>query len=226
MLYLIDGYNLMFRVLGAGDVLKEQRERLIHDLKLKIERVAIKTMLVFDSQHRMGEESFTHMPALDILFTAEGQTADDFILDWIQKQKDPAHITVVTSDKRLSSSVRRRGAKTESTEEFMAWLTKRFRNKLRKKAPPPQPKPLIPKKKTLSSQPEECFDYYLEMFEKSYEAPPPKPAHPKLSKRKKKPPKKTESVDDMERWLRVFEKGHQFDKDGFKIDDFIDDHET
>ena len=36
MHYFIDGYNLLFRILRAGDNLQKQREEIIQDLEIKI----------------------------------------------------------------------------------------------------------------------------------------------------------------------------------------------
>jgi len=100
------------------------------------------------------------------LFSGEGETADDLIIKVIKNS--PKQYTVVTCDNKLAWRARRVGAKTESIEVFF----KRFNRKknlktlkqpLEKKAKAP-PKKITKPTKNASVQ--QCFDYYLYLFEK------------------------------------------------------------
>jgi predicted RNA-binding protein with PIN domain len=232
MHYYIDGYNLMFRVLKAGDNLQTQRELIISDLKNKIHFLNIDATLVFDSHSHLNEVMRAHYDRLEIIFTSPGETADEFILKELKENPLPAHHTVVTSDKNLAWLSRRRQAKTETVDEFLRWLNQRYNNKLRRmKAPQPtrrekeqavveklrgkaQVKPKEKPIHTAAKTPDESFDYYLETFEKrlkeqqkEVQALKSKPV--KLKKLKKiKPEQKDEvdeSISDMARWLQIFE---------------------
>lgn len=232
MHYYIDGYNLMFRVLRAGEDLKVQRDRVIDDLNSKIEFLELDATLVFDAHHQPGDVSLSHARYLKIIFTAQGETADEFILHELKSEPDPRQQTVVTSDKKLAWLARRQTARTESIEEFIAWLQKRHKNKLRHKkneqkapakvTPTPMPK-LIPlpekPRKTEARAPQESveasFDYYLNIFnEKSEFAPGQNPTGenaPGSSPKKEKKAKlvrdpEEEELSAEERWLRAFQR--------------------
>lgn len=199
MHYYIDGYNLMFRVLRAGDDLQKQREKIIKDLQAKIQLLALNATLVFDAHYQENEAQRFHIHPLEILFTAKGETADEAILRLLKAAPKPEQCTVVTSDKRLAWAARRRSAKTESVEEFLEWLNKRFHNKLRrlKQAKETSPPPQLKKQKARQEREpgtsvEESFDYYLEIFERELG--------------KQKPIKKDDALSDMARWLKAFEK--------------------
>lgn len=224
--YYIDGYNLLFRLLGTGINLAEERQRLIEVLNQKAEFLDIDITIVFDSQSQESDGSKTHFKNIEILFSAPDQTADDLILDEIKSHKNPRHITVVTSDKKLAWFARRCEAKTEAVEQFYTWLEKRFKNKLRQlkefRALPKRqpvvkkavkPKSLIPEKATPA---ENCSDYYLEAFQKRFdeirkEMPSPEEPKPRKKivkkKKSKKPPKSDQerAISDMDRWESIFE---------------------
>lgn len=226
MHYFIDGYNLLFRVLRAGDNLAEQRRQIIEDLCHKVKILQLDVTLVFDSQYQPGDSERFYYNNLEIQYTSEGETADDFILSALKRSAHPEAQTVVTSDKRLAWRSRRRLAKTEPIEEFIGWLNKRFKNRLRqskieKESPQEKAKETAPKilKRVPTSKAtvEDCFDFYLESFEKEYERDKPKqPAAPLKTKRtpkksrlsKDQSPEESQEkhLSETDRWLSIFSK--------------------
>lgn len=228
MHYYIDGYNLMFRMLYAGDDLQAKREQIIRELSEKVQLLGLDATLVFDSYYQPEESTRGHFQALEVCFTNYGETADEFILQALKVSEYPQQQIVVTSDKKLAMQARRRLAQTLSVEEFMSWLGKRYKNKLNqkkelkaakkaekalspkiapKKAEPPSTLSPLPK-----TSPEECFDFYLTQFEASLKeceahalAPKPKKRTPKIKKKKIPKHEKSDSISDMERWLKIFE---------------------
>lgn len=236
MHYFIDGYNLLFRLLHGGNDLQSQREAIIYDLNQKISLVKIDVSIVFDSAFQIGERTRTHYDQLEILFTAEGETADEYIMDEIKNHTHPQQETVVTSDKKLAWRVRNRSAHTETVEEFTLWLNRAYRNKVRqlKKekhkviAPPPSsrkpaPRSLVPPK----DAPLEAYaDYYTQVFESEWQEillkeEKQKQASAASPSTKKRPPRKPKhrrdpfelpqtpeekAATETERWLKIFEK--------------------
>lgn len=238
MYYYIDGYNMLFRLLHAGDDLRSQRQELIQDLQLKVNLLQLEVTLVFDSHYQPDEGSRSHLGALEIVFTPLGETADEYILQELKELRSPSDYTVVTSDKKLAWLCRRRLAKTESIDDFITWLNKRYKNRLsppkikpapreslavvaRVVPPPPAPKAEEPPKKQASA--EDCFGYYLETFEKQVEEVAEKRVKKvelRSAGRSKKPKPKAIPLDpteaylsDLERWQRAFDKSdHKEDK--------------
>ena len=219
MRYLIDGYNLMFRVLRAGDDLQAQRERIIRDLNAKIQFLDLDATIVFDAHYQIGDSHRTHYRQVEILFTAQGETADEHILSTLKKAKEPSEYTVVTSDKKLAWLSRRKLAKTETVEEFLSLLARRFKNKIRRMKEVKLVEPTKPVKKAVppvapisQKNAEECFDYYLQQFEESFhdlasKAPIKKEEKPRTQpyNRQTRPKKAIQDErSDMERWLQAF----------------------
>lgn len=209
MHYFIDGYNLLFRLSRdfQEDDLQSQRETIIQELSLKITELKMQATLVFDAAYQTGLRSRKNYDSLEILFTEEGETADECILDELKKCRHPKNETVVTSDKKLAWYARRRGAKTQSTEGFLQKLSLKIRKKaiqkklnisVKKAALP------LPAKKTESVE-----DFYLRIFEERLAKEQGLVKESKLGKSKKthaKLEKKAEQLlSDYERWLKAFE---------------------
>ena len=234
MHYFIDGYNLLFRLLHRDENLQSQRSTLVQDLNEKISLLKIDASIVFDGTFQVGESSRSHYHQLEILYTAEGETADDYIMDEIRRHPHPEQETVVTSDKKLAWRVRTRLAHVESVEEFMLRLNRSYKNKLRhlkneKELTPPR-SPLPPPRRSVipnaSTPAEECTDYYSQIFEAEWKKieesekqkkqenhelnrdNKPLPRNPKkrrnLFEPELTPEEKAES--EMERWQKIFER--------------------
>lgn len=234
MHYFIDGYNLLFRLLHDGEDLQSQREAIIHNLNQKISLLKLEVSIVFDAAFQIGERTRSHYDALEILFTAEGETADEYIIDEIKNNPHPQQETVVTSDKKLAWRIRNRSAHTQSVEEFVLWLNRAYKNKIRqlkkgKQKPatpvPPRPPPASRSLTPPKDAPLEAYtEYYSQLFESEWQeilkkeearkqAPPASPQ--KRPPRKPKPrndpfatPQTPEekAATEMERWLKLFEK--------------------
>ncbi len=210
MHYYIDGYNLMFRMGLAGGDFKKDRETIISKIYERIELVELDVTLVFDAQYRFGLGSRTHLHFLEICFTDEGETADDYILNELRSCPTPRNETVITSDNRLAWRARRLHAHTESVEEFYGRLEKRFRKKLKGGAEVPRihiVQPPVPVLGPIDPAPgdtlEESQGFYLLEFEKNLK---------KLMSEEQKMPKfKQLKADERKgetetaRWERLFE---------------------
>lgn len=235
MHYYIDGYNLLFRVLRAGDDLKTQREEILQDLEIKVNLLELDVSIVFDSQYQISESTRSHRHRLEILFTETGQTADEYILQALKESKAPSQHIVVTSDKKLAWLSRRRFAKTESVEEFISWLNKRYKNRLKQNKIKPKQETVTPHAKSptsstfahpqsqqMPSTDEEYLAYYLEIFEqRACEIPliaeskpdisASSPDSPRKKKKKKKDSPQQDFLSDAERWLKAFERNPEED---------------
>jgi predicted RNA-binding protein with PIN domain len=201
MHYYIDGYNLMFRMAQAEDSLQTQRDKIIRSLNSKIQVLGIHAVLVFDSHHVIGEATRCRFKNLEIVFTSEGETADEYILEALRYSGNSTEHIVVTSDKQLARMLRGRLVKTESVEKFCEWLNTRYKNKLRKqKEKKPQPKAIIREKASAppslpnkDTAPEECLNFYLDIFEKNL-----------AESSKIEMPAVAPIPSDKERWLKAF----------------------
>jgi predicted RNA-binding protein with PIN domain len=218
MHYYVDGYNLIFRVLKAKDSLKSKRSTLITDLSNKIDLLKLHTTLVFDSQYQHTEATRHHHKNLEIYYTDEGETADDYIIKCLKANQyaSKRQITVVTSDLHLAWRARRENALTMLIDEYLDWIARRHRNKISEirkelEAPPSPSKIELPKlipepvkKKSedaLDVRPHD-FDYYLEQFGGVVVSEEEERVQPKLNELVE--PKKEKHESDFDRWLREF----------------------
>jgi len=188
MRYYVDGYNLLFHVLSADQKeLHVQRQQIIQELNQKASLLDLDLVVIFDAQYQVGESSRSHYDRLEILFTSQDETADETILEMVRDELSPSTITVVTSDKKLAWFARRCSAKTETVQEFINWLNRRYRNRLKQQKRPPailkvassSPKsecvksisasPSVPKVPTGDATAADCYEYYLKSFETEFE---------------------------------------------------------
>lgn len=203
MHYYIDGYNIIFRVLHAQETLQLQREALIYDLSYKATLFNLNATLVFDSHYQEGERTQSHLDRLEIVYTAQGESADDYIIKAIKHGVNPKQLTVVTSDNRLAWKVRSFGGKTEAAEDFMDRLQRRFKNYLQA---PEQPIEVEPPPSAVSSPSQETVRASLEL--PTLIQPPEKIRKP--SKGKSQIPEKTSMPEEcLNDYQDVFEKEYE-----------------
>jgi uncharacterized protein len=168
MHYYVDGYNLLFRHFLNDSDLKSQREQVIKELNAKIDIVHIDISLVFDASFMPGEGTKAHYKHLEILYTSYGEIADDFIIRKLKTECSlPQQEVVVTSDKRLAWRAKCAGAHVQLIEEFLSWLNKSYKNKLRhRKIEKTDAVAVV----TTHKRPSEgSLEYYLHAFETRYE---------------------------------------------------------
>lgn len=202
MHYLIDGYNLLFRTLRAqgSEDLKYERELLVTKLGNKLKVSGLDAALIFDSYYQIGPRERFFQAGIDVHYTDEKQTADDYILEWLRHAKRPQDHTVVTSDRSLARRAVGSGSRVQTTEAFKAMLERLYAKKLRG---PKLVKPLPNLIKASPTHVESLEERYERIFEeKVQEEPPLKKKEKKLKKTVKK---EQNEEDDFERWLRIFE---------------------
>ncbi len=126
MIYLIDGYNLIFSLVESKGSLQALREKVIRYLQKKFATRKLQGVLVFDGAHQRGEESGLSYPSpLVVAYTPKGQSADEYIVEEIQLGKGKKQITVVTNDRGLKMHAKTAGANVLENGPFIAWLKKK-----------------------------------------------------------------------------------------------------
>ena len=124
--YLIDAYNLLFRLAKSRAALKTQRHEFIERLNEFIASLGLNVTLIFDgadpfSKHHARE----HFDALEIIYTPKGLSADTFILEKLDASRRPENYVVVTNDRDLATSCKVRKAKHLTIEQFISLLQKK-----------------------------------------------------------------------------------------------------
>lgn len=126
---LIDGYNVLR---NWPQFEREWEENWEHARKHLIRMVGNyaaheghRVILVFDGQftkQKRAKRSRQH--GIEIVYTAQGQTADEYITQWVQRRSDDRHVEVITSDRGLARDVMQHGAEVLSTLEFQDTYTR------------------------------------------------------------------------------------------------------
>lgn len=157
MKYFVDGYNLLFKEAWARSCnsLEEARTQLIQELDSLASSLNIDIIVVFDAPFQDDDAKRGHYRSLEIVFTAKGQTADDYLASAVEGLGTQA--VVVTSDRGLKRRIK--GSRVENVHEFIVELRKKSRNrafKTKKVQPPTKPaptKPQAPQQTTLHELP-------------------------------------------------------------------------
>jgi len=101
---IVDGYNIIgawpeFRTLREQDF-ELARERLIHAMAEYQAVTGLSVTIVFDAYLQPGRESRMQKSGIDIVYTRENETADEWIektaADWLQDIR--VKLTVATND--------------------------------------------------------------------------------------------------------------------------------
>jgi predicted RNA-binding protein with PIN domain len=126
MYFLIDGYNLLFRLQESKKSLQFQRQGIIHSLQKEFKCLRLHGTIVFDGRHRHDEESgLSYHSPLIIEYSHKGQTADQAIIEKLETAPVPSQITVVTDDRFLATMARGLKARTMELKSFILLLEKK-----------------------------------------------------------------------------------------------------
>lgn len=122
MRYLIDAYNLFFKLEEEILPLQEKREAFIALLDAEGEGMKHQLSLVFDS-HQKSAEDFASKKILknvDVIFSPKNLSADQYLLELIEWEAK--NTILVTSDKSLAKKASHLGAQVQSVEAFVAQI--------------------------------------------------------------------------------------------------------
>lgn len=130
MYFLIDGYNLLFRLHESKKSLQFQRQTIIRSLQKEFKSLHLEGTIVFDGRHRHDEESgLSYQSPLIIAYSHKGQTADQAIIEKLETAPAASQITVVTDDRFLATTARGFKARTMGLQAFIALLEKKHTQK-------------------------------------------------------------------------------------------------
>ncbi|NGX45180.1 MAG: hypothetical protein K940chlam2_00323 [Chlamydiae bacterium] len=125
-MYLIDGYNLLFRIEESKLPLEKRRDALIAILAEELRPFQFSAAVVFDGEDPVCKyASRTFFEDLEVIYTHTGQTADEFIIEMVEISSNPSLLTVISSDEGLKRQCAHLGAKTLSIESFITMLAKK-----------------------------------------------------------------------------------------------------
>lgn len=227
---------MLFKGKQSFKDLQTERESLLQELNHKAFLLNLNISIIFDAAYQEGGRNRTHFNSLEIVYTAQGESADEYLIDMVAELRNVRQIIIVTNDKILASHLRHYSVKIETVEHFTQWVNRSYIKRLN--TPPKEKKtiPIIISPPTIQLRPvllvsevnektkkkihESENDYYQRIFEAGYES------LQQLEKSKKRPEKKkrkskvildpfdsprvikNESTE-MERWLKAFEENSE-----------------
>ncbi|MES2122896.1 MAG: NYN domain-containing protein [Chlamydiota bacterium] len=137
MHYLVDGYNLLFRVLKKQGPLEKSRNTLISDLNEIASLTRMHIVLVFDGAKEIRlPTTRSHFDEIELVYTRKDQSADEYIIEELEYSKKPEKYTIVSNDSELQRKCHHLKAKSLSIDDFLAVLAKKKRAKKRKEIRP------------------------------------------------------------------------------------------
>lgn len=118
MLHIIDGYNLLFFLEVKTKTLREARDYVIQYVAHVFANKK-GVCIVFDGKQEKGlGYSRIIQGSVEIIYTADGMSADDFIIEWFHDRRSTSLIHVYTHDKGLKSRLSDCPAKVHDFDEL------------------------------------------------------------------------------------------------------------
>ena len=120
---LIDGYNVLLNWPQFSEAVEsafdQARERLLRTVADYAHYHGHRAIVVFDapSQNQRRAKREKRL-GLEIVYTRKQQTADAYIIGWLERYTGNAHVEVITSDVELRQAAQRLGASVRNTFEF------------------------------------------------------------------------------------------------------------
>ena len=123
MHYLIDGYNLFFSLTEENPT-RNTRLELIETLEKLTYHAHINASIVFDSRDDVASNyaSVIDHESLEVIYSARGQSADEYIIEFVSALKEPKRVCIVTNDKAIIMQVKQYGAHNKSLAAFLSQL--------------------------------------------------------------------------------------------------------
>ena len=118
MAYIVDGNNVMGQRPGWHRDKSQARRRLLKEVVAFARVRKARITIVFDgAPDPLLPDGSAHR-GVRVLYAEKGSDADTRIERMVESSPDPRGLTVVTSDRRLATTVRWRGASVERSGEF------------------------------------------------------------------------------------------------------------
>ncbi|MBN1135736.1 MAG: NYN domain-containing protein [Anaerolineae bacterium] len=133
---LIDGHNLIGRMPTLSLADPDDERQLVALLLSYRARTGKAVTVVFDPGAGLAPPESRRRGGVEVLFAPHGGSADEVIARRVRRSRDPAGITVVTSDRELAGEAAQYGARVKSAEAFAAELDALAGERSKGHAPP------------------------------------------------------------------------------------------
>lgn len=128
MIVIIDGYNVLKKLLGSAHASEKQRDQFIKQLCRYAHKKNHTLLLIFDGGLSLWPETFTPSTKMKVIYVGKNKSADDYIQDYIETHKS-SEIILVSSDRALNRFAEQRSITSIDAPVFLAVLEEAFEQK-------------------------------------------------------------------------------------------------
>lgn len=136
---LIDGHNLIGRLPTLSLQDPDDEEKLVGLLRSFHARTGKAITVVFDPGRTSALTKVRRLGGIEVVFAPHGSSADAVIARRVRRSQNPRTWLVVTSDRKLASTVARLGARVQSADAFASSMPRPAEGSPEWKDAPPSP---------------------------------------------------------------------------------------
>ena len=134
---IIDGHNLLHSIQKISEDSESISDvQLCYTVGRFLKLTGEKGEIIFDGTGPRDKSGFDNISNLEVFFAGLGSDADTIIEDKIKASTAPKRLTVVSSDRRLQQSARKRKATAVKSQVFWDTVQKRLSRRKTNREPP------------------------------------------------------------------------------------------
>jgi predicted RNA-binding protein with PIN domain len=132
---IIDGHNLLWAIQNPDEDISITDVTMCQALDTYFAITRDKAEIVFDGIGPPDKSGFNNMSNLEITFSGRNTDCDSIIEQRILDSTAPAHLTIVSTDRKIRDAAAARKAVSVQSDEFWGIVTKRLSKQKRGKEP-------------------------------------------------------------------------------------------
>ena len=132
---IIDGHNLLWAIQNPDEDTSITDTAMCQALDIYFGLTRDKAEIIFDGIGPPDKSGFNNISNLEITFSGRNTDCDAIIEQRILDSTAPAHLTIVSTDRRIRDAASARKATSVQSDEFWAIVTKRLSKRKRGKEP-------------------------------------------------------------------------------------------
>lgn len=138
MVLVIDGYNVLKKLLGTVYANESQRDQFIKRLCRYAHKKDHTINIVFDGGISLWPETFSPSTKMKVVYVGKSKSADDYIKDYLEEHKS-YEIALVSSDRELNLFAAQRSITSIDSRVFLNLLEHALDQNIAIKKTSPQP---------------------------------------------------------------------------------------
>ena len=132
---IIDGHNLLWAIQNPDEYTSITDVAMCQALDIYFGLTRDKAEIIFDGIGPPDKTGFNNISNLEITFSGRNTDCDTIIEHRILDSTAPAHLTIVSTDRRIRDAASARKATSIQSDDFWTIVTKRLSKQKRTKEP-------------------------------------------------------------------------------------------